>query len=222
MYSSTSACSTASAASLPQAKGAWPATRTPGTATGSRLCSTEALDDDGAGVADVGFSHFGGGEGLGDGNRAVEVVGVGGAEAGNRAAGLGPGGGELRVRVDDAADLWELAVEERVRVEIAGRTQGALDDFAVEVGDDQVFRLERGVIDAAGLDDDQGLGAGTVDAAGVAEGVGSKAAAGDFLVGVEDLFAKRFEQHGVFPCLLSRCREAFTRYSLTARRGRWA
>jgi hypothetical protein len=29
--------------------------------------------------------------------------------------------------------------------------------------------------------------------------VRSEAAAGDFLIGVEDLFAKRFEEHGGFP-----------------------
>ena len=36
-----------------------------------------------------------------------------------------------------------------------------------------------------------GSRAGAVDAAGVAEGVRRKAAAGDLLVGVENLFAKR-------------------------------
>jgi hypothetical protein len=29
--------------------------------------------------------------------------------------------------------------------------------------------------------------------------VGSETATGDFLIGVEDLFAKRFEEHGDFP-----------------------
>ena len=68
----------------------------------------------------------------------MEVVGVGGAEAGNGAAGLCPGGGELRVGVDDAADLGKLAVEQGVRIQIAGGAQGAFDDLAVEIGDDQV------------------------------------------------------------------------------------
>ena len=49
-----------------------------------------------------------------------------------------------------------------------------------------------------------------VDAAGVAEGVGSEAAAGDLLVGAEDLFAKRFEQHGVDSFGNNPIREAFT------------
>ena len=69
--------------------------------------------------------------------------------------------------------------------------------MAVEVGDNQIGGGERGVVDAAGLDDDERLGAGAVDAAGVAEGVGSEAAAGNFAVGVEDFFAERGEEHGV-------------------------
>ena len=36
---------------------------------------------------------------------------MGGAEAGNGAESLGPGGGELGVGVDDAADFKELAVK---------------------------------------------------------------------------------------------------------------
>ena len=59
--------------------------------------------------------------------------------------------------------------------------------MAVEVGNDQIGGGERGVVDAAGLDDDERLGAGAVDAAGVAEGVGSEAAAGNFAVGVREL-----------------------------------
>ena len=156
----------------------------------------ETADDDCAGVADVGLSDLFGGEGLGDGNGAVEVVGVGCAEAGNGAAGLGPGGGELGMGVNDSADLRELAIEKGVGVEVTGWTQRTFDDFSVEAGDDHVSGGKRGVVDAAGLDDDEGFDAGAVDAAGVAEGVWGEAAAGDLLVGAEDLLAKRGEQHG--------------------------
>jgi hypothetical protein len=155
----------------------------------------EVLDDDGTGVPDVGFGDFVGGEGPRDGNRAVEIVGVGGAEAGDGAAGLRPRSCELRVRVNDAADLGELAVEQSVGVEIAGRVERAFDNFAVEIGDDQIGGGERGVIDAAGLDDDEGFRAGSVDSTCVAKGVGRQAATSDFLVGMEDLFAERLEQH---------------------------
>jgi hypothetical protein len=72
----------------------------------------------------------------------VKVVGVRGAEAGNGAAGLRPGRGELGVGVDDAADLRKFAVEQRVRIEIARRAQRALDDVAIEIGDDKVGGVE--------------------------------------------------------------------------------
>jgi hypothetical protein len=92
--------------------------------------------------------------------------------------------------MDDAADLREFAIEEGVGIEVAGGAEGAFDDFAIKVGDDEVGGGKGGVVDAAGLDDDEGLGTGAVDAAGIAEGVGCEAAAGDFLVGLEDLLAE--------------------------------
>ena len=146
----------------------------------------KAAEDDSAGVADVGGGDFLGGEPFSDGNRAMEVVGVGGSQARDWLAGLGPGGCELGMSVNDTAYLGEFAIEQSVGVEIARGAQVALDDFAVEIGDDQVGRSEGGIIDAAGFDDDQGLRAGAVDAAGVAEGMGGEAAAGDFLVGFEE------------------------------------
>ena len=72
---------------------------------------TEAPDDDSAGVANIGLGDFLGGEGFGERDGAVEVVGVGCAEAGDGTASLGPGGCKLRVGVDDAADLRKFAVE---------------------------------------------------------------------------------------------------------------
>jgi hypothetical protein len=124
---------------------------------------TEAADNYGSRVADVAGGDLFGGERLCDGNGAVEVVGVGGAEAGDGAASLGPGGGKFRVGVDDATDLGELAVEESVGVEIAGGAKVPIDDLAVEVGDDEVFGLQSGVVDSAGLDDDEGLRAAAID-----------------------------------------------------------
>ena len=97
-----------------------------------------------------------------------------------------------------AANLGKLAIEQRVRVEIAGGAERAFHDFAVEIGDDKVGGRQRCVVDTAGFDDDQRLGTGAVDAAGVAEGVRGEAAAGDLLIGVEDLLAKGFEKHVLF------------------------
>ena len=153
----------------------------------------EALDDGEAGLVDVAAADGLVREWGCDGDGAVEVVGVRGAERRDREAGLREAGGELGVRVHDGADGGELAVEQRVGVEVGGGTEVAFDDLAVEVGDDHVAGLELVVVDAGGLDDDEALLA--VDAGGVAEGVEHEAAADELEVGFEDLFAKFFEQH---------------------------
>ena len=98
----------------------------------------EALDDGEAGLVDVAAADGLVGEWSGDGDGAVEVVGVRGAERRDGEAGLREAGGELGVRVHDGADGGELAVEQRVGVEVGGGTEVAFDDLAVEVGDDHV------------------------------------------------------------------------------------
>ena len=164
--------------------------------------SLETASDDGSSIADVALGDFVGGKWLGDGNRTMEVIGVGGAEAGDGAPGLRPRGCKLGVGVDDAADLGKLAVEVGMRVQVARGAKRAFDDFAFEVGDNEVAGCHGNIVDAAGLDDDERLGTGAVDATGVAEGVRSKAAAGDFLIGAKDLLAKVGEEHGnVLSCV---------------------
>jgi hypothetical protein len=153
----------------------------------------EVVDDGEAGLVDVTAIDGFGGEFGGAGDGAVEVVSVGGAEGGDGDAGLGEAGGVLGVGVDDGADGEELAVEKGVGVEVGGGLEGAVDDFAVEVGDDHVLGAEVVVVDAGGLDDDEALL--TVDAGGVAEGVEDEAAADEFEVGFEDLGAEIFEEH---------------------------
>jgi len=167
-----------------------------GDGDGVEALFAEEAGDDCAGVVNVGFVDLFGGEGLGDGNGAVEIVGVGGAEAGDGLAGLRPGSCKFGMGMDDATDLGKFAVEEQVGVEVAGGVECAFDDGAVEAREDEVACGERGVADTAGLDGHEGLFAGTVDSAtfdtaGVAEGMDGESAARDFLVGVQDLFAKR-------------------------------
>lgn len=125
---------------------------------GIQTLGTEAADDNGTGISDVAGGDIFLGQGIGDGNRAVEIIGVGCPEAGNRKAGLSPGGSEFGMGVDHAADLGELAVEEGVSIEIAGRTKMAVDNPAFQIGHDEVGGGERSVINPAGLDDHQGLG----------------------------------------------------------------
>lgn len=92
--------------------------------------------------------------------------------------------------MDDAAKLGEFAIKQGVGVEVTGGAKAAIDDFAIEVGDDHVGGGEAGVIHSAGLDHNEGLAAGTVDAAGIAEGMGSEAAARDLTIGFNDLFTE--------------------------------
>ena len=160
----------------------------------------EEVDDGEAGFVDVAAADGVVGEGLGAGDGAVEVVGVSGAEGGDGQASLGEGGGELGVGVDDGADGGELAVEQGVGVEVGGGFEGALDDGAIEVGDDHVLGAEVVVVDAGRLDDDEALFA--IDAGGVAEGVEDEAALDQFEVGFEDLFAELLEEHGICPSVV--------------------
>ena len=155
---------------------------------------TEEVDDGEAGLMHVAAADGVVRERFGTGNRAVEVVRVCGAEGGDGEAGLGEGGRELGVGVDDGADGGELAIEQGVGVEIGGWLERALDEFAVEVGHHHVFRPEIVVVDAGGLDDDEALLA--VDAGGVAEGIEDEASFYEFEVGFEDFFAKLLEEHG--------------------------
>jgi len=69
----------------------------------------------------------------------VEIVGVRGAEARNFALRLSPGGGGSRMRVCDASDGGELAIQNHVGGQIGGRAQGTLDNFAVQIRDHQVL-----------------------------------------------------------------------------------
>jgi len=153
---------------------------TGGDGQGIDSLETEAVDDGYAGFVNVAADDGFVAQGLSTRDWPVEVVGVGGAERGDGQAGLGEAGGELGVSVDDGADGGELAVEEGVGVEVGGGFELAVDDVAVEVGDDHEFGDELVVVDAGGLDDDEALFA--VDAAGVAEGVEDEAALDEFEV----------------------------------------
>ena len=184
--------------SLAPGEGSVPCDQDSGDGEGVEFAILKEAGNDGAGIEDVGFLDFGGGERLGDGDFAMEVVSVGGAEAGDGTAGLSPGGGELGVGVDDAADLREFAVEQEVGIEVAGRIQRAFHNGAVKGGQDQVAGGHGGVGNAAGLDENERAGtveAGAVNATDVAKSVEGEPTAGDFLVSVEDLLAQFWEEH---------------------------
>lgn len=119
-------------------KGSVPGHENAGDGDGVKIFGAKTADNDDTGIADVGFADFRGGERLGHGNGPMEVIGMGGAQAGDGAAGLSPGSGEFGMGVDYAADLWEFSIEQGMRVEVAGGAEGAFDDLAFEIGNDQV------------------------------------------------------------------------------------
>ena len=149
-----------------------------------------------AGVQDIGIFHFAGGQRRGAWDLAVKVIGMRCAKAGDWLASLGPGGGEFRVGVNHAANLRKLPVEQQMGVQIARRIERAFDNRAVKTGNHEVSGLQRVVGDAAWFDGHQRLRTAAINAADVAKGVQRQAPAGDFLVGVQDLFAKFGQEHG--------------------------
>jgi len=160
-----------------------------GNSDGVKLLGAKTADNDSPCIAYVARRDLLSREGLCYRDWTMKVVGVRGSQAGNGLARLGPGGGEFGMRVNDPADLWKLAVKQGVGVQIAGGAQVAFDNFAVEVGNDQVGRGEGSVIDPARLDHDKGFGSGAINATGIAKGVWSETATRDFLVGAENLLA---------------------------------
>jgi hypothetical protein len=137
------------------------------------------------------------GEWPGDRDWTVEVIGVGGTEGRNGKPSLGKAGGELGMRVDDAPDARKLAIEQRVGVEVRGRTKRTAHDLAVEIGDNHVPGAELVIGDAGRFDDDQPLL--PVDAGSIAEGVQDKSATDQFEIGFKDFFAKALQVHWVTP-----------------------
>ena len=57
-------------------------------------------------------------------------------------------GSKLRVRMHDGTDLLELAIEQRVGVEIGGRAQSAFNDPAVEIRNHHMLRPQLVVVNA--------------------------------------------------------------------------
>lgn len=134
------------------------------------------------------------GEGAADGDFAVEVVGVGGAEAGDAAAGLGEDGGVGAVGVADGADGGPGAVEFEVGFGIGGGVECPFGDVAFEVDEDDVGGCDGGVVHAAGFDgEDAGV---AVDGGDVAPGELDEAGGWEGAVGVGDLGSEGVEHGG--------------------------
>ena len=151
----------------------------------------ESLDDDLAGVLLVVLVQFFFCQVTGTGHGTIEVVGVGGAVAGNVLPGLGPGHRVGAVGVDDAAQGREGLVQFQMGFRVAGGVQVSFHPVAVQIQHHQVFRRQFVVFHAGGLDDHKA--ALPVDARHIAPGIGHEVPAGQFHIGLVDLFAQLFQ-----------------------------
>ena len=108
------------------------------------LARLDRLDDHLARVRLVGPVDLRRGERARHGNRPVEMVGMGRAVAGELEPGLGPRGRVGRMRVDDAADALETAVEHEVRRCVGGRLAALrlITSPLASVDDDDRLRVE--------------------------------------------------------------------------------
>ena len=91
------------------------------------------------------------------------------------------------------ANRRELAVQQRVRIQVRRRLQLPVDNLAVQVGHHHVFRAQVVVVHARRLDHHQPLLA--VDARGIAKGVQYEPSLHQLKVGIEDSGTKFFQQH---------------------------
>jgi len=85
-------------------------------------------------------------------DRAVEVIAMRSAEAGNLTRSLGKCHGGAGVGMNHGTDAGEIQEQAAVGGRIGRRAQIALHDITIEVHDDHVFRLQLGVINTARLD----------------------------------------------------------------------
>jgi len=91
------------------------------------------------------------------------------------------------------SNLGERLIKNDVRGQVRGGPQNAFDNFAVEVGHDQVGGFHSLIGDAAWFDDDQRVFAR--NATGIAESEEDKAASNQFEVSFEDLFPQTRKEH---------------------------
>src|ERR1019366_7802131 len=162
---------------------------------GVDVSSGEAIDDDFSGVEFVVGADFFGGHFGGDGDGAVEIVGVGGAETWDVAAGLGEAGGGEGMGVNDAADGLEGSVQVEMGWGVGRGAVFSVDDLAgFEGEDDDVVGFENVVGDAAGFDGhDSGL---AIDAASVPPSENNQAGLDEGEVGAIDAVFQFFKTHG--------------------------
>jgi len=117
-----------------------------------RIDPLETLYDDVAGFPLIFAIYFLGRHTARERDRAVEVIAMGGAEAGNLTRSLSKCHGRAGVGVNHGTDAGEIQEQATVGGCIGRRAQITLHDITIKVHDDHVFRLQLGVIHTARLD----------------------------------------------------------------------
>lgn len=162
------------------------------------LCET--LDNDAAGCPFVVALDFPGGHGPCDGHAAVEVIGVGRAETGQFACGLGEGDRATGMGVHDRkhAFVAEGAEETAVGRRVGGGFEVARDHLSLEVNKDDIRRLEGIVGDTARFDGEET--GGRVEDAHVTEGEVDESGPRQGDIRFAAFFAEGCVLHGGFGC----------------------
>ena len=145
----------------------------------------QALDDGNAGLCFVLTGNLRLAELLRAGDLAEEVIGMRGAQGRYATAGLRPDCGPGRVRVHDATDGRELAIELKMGWQIGRGAQCAFEHTALPVDHHHVVLLHARIGNAAGFDDDRA--AGGIARTDIAPGEIDQAELGQFQIGFEHL-----------------------------------
>ena len=153
----------------------------------------ETLDDDVARFPFVGVAgNFGAREFARDGDFSGKIVGVRGAEVGNRAASLGESRSVAAVRMDDSANLFKREVEPAMGGRVGRRREFTFDFFAREIDQHHVGGTKFFERHAAGFDGKNAAGA--VEGGSVAESKMNQAVAREGEIGLVGL-AFEFGEH---------------------------
>ena len=162
-----------------------------GNGHGIQIPVPEGFNDDGAGALFVILIQLFLGQVPGAGDGTVEIVGMGGAVAGNIPAGLGPGHRVGTVGMDNAPQLGEGLVQLNMGFGIGAGVQGALHHIALQVQDHQHIGCQLLVLHTAGLDDHQTLF--PVNTGHIAPGIGDQIPAGELHIGFINLLLQFFQ-----------------------------
>ena len=134
------------------------------------------------------------------GDRTVEIVAMRRAERRNRHAGLRKGRCPAGMRMYDAADIREGAIQFDVRRGVRGRAKRTFDNRSVQINHDHIIRRHVLIFHTRRLDNDQALF--PVDTGYITPGKCDELVLWEQEIGFQHLLLELF-QHSVSPLLIS-------------------